>query len=317
MMRSFVIAAFWSLSLWGQPATLDVPGLSRSAIDKAPLGPLEKQDLQDALDRREYPAAEALLGKSFAQNPQSPELLKLIAGVSFLEGKYLNAAIALKKAEKIAPLDWHSRFTLALAYVVLKRPQWARTELEKLSAEFPRNPVYVYWQGRLDYDAQLFPAAVEKFRKVLELQPDYMRAYNNLGLCYEAIGHMDDAVSTYAEAMRLNRTLPAKSPWPPLNAGTLLLKLGRLDEAEAALRESLSYDARFPQALYQLGVVFEKKDEPAKAIGYLRNASELDPNYPEPLYALGRVYRRLGQTDKATEVLQRFQALHAAKSDGR
>ena len=83
MTRSFVIAAFWSVSLWGQPATLDVPGLSRSAIDKAPLGPLEKQDLQDALDKREYPAAEALLGKSFAQNPQSPELLKLIAGVSF------------------------------------------------------------------------------------------------------------------------------------------------------------------------------------------------------------------------------------------
>ena len=55
-----------------------------------------------------------------------PELLRLLGGVFFLRGNSLGAAIAFKKAEALAPLDERSRFTLAMAYVVLGRRDWAR-----------------------------------------------------------------------------------------------------------------------------------------------------------------------------------------------
>ena len=56
----------------------------------------------------------------------------------FLRGRPLNAAVALKKAEAIGPLDERSRFTLVMAYVALGRRDWARPELAKLVEAAPR-----------------------------------------------------------------------------------------------------------------------------------------------------------------------------------
>jgi hypothetical protein len=53
--------------------------------------------------------------------------------VFFLDGKYLNVAIALKKAEKVSPLDDQSRFQLAMSYVILNHAGWARPELREVA----------------------------------------------------------------------------------------------------------------------------------------------------------------------------------------
>ena len=43
-----------------------------------------------------------------------------VAGIFFLDNDFLNAAIAYKKAEKIAPLEESHRFTLSMAYLKLE-----------------------------------------------------------------------------------------------------------------------------------------------------------------------------------------------------
>jgi tetratricopeptide (TPR) repeat protein len=76
----------------------------------------------------------------------------------------------------LQPLEERDRFTLAMAYISLERPAWARPELEKLAEVSPRNPLYPYWQGRLEYDGQNVPAAVAKFEKVIAVDPEFMKA---------------------------------------------------------------------------------------------------------------------------------------------
>lgn len=71
--------------------------------------------MQEAVRTRDYSRAEIILAGEIEKNPKSPELLKVLGSIFFLDGKYLNTAIALKKAEAISPLDNLSRFTLALA----------------------------------------------------------------------------------------------------------------------------------------------------------------------------------------------------------
>ena len=144
-----------------------------------------------------------------------------------MKGRHLNAAIALKKAEALAPLDERSRFTLVMAYVVLGHRDWARPELATLVATAPRNPLYVYWTGRLDYDDGQYQAAIRGFERTLELDPRFAKAHDNLGLCHEALGQHDEAIRSYQEAIRLNREQAAPSPWPPLNLGLLLTRLDR------------------------------------------------------------------------------------------
>jgi tetratricopeptide (TPR) repeat protein len=283
--------------------------LSPTPIAALPLSADQRSTLEQALRTRNYRAMEELLVAEIEKNPKSPELLKFAASIFFLDGEYLNTAIALKKAEALAPLDNPSRFTLALAYIILDHRDWARPELEALAKSDPSVVLYPYWLGRIDYDAMQFTAAVANFRRALELDPAYMKTYDNLGLCYEALGQYDEAIRTYEQAIRLNREKSQPSPWPPLNLGTLLVKLGKLDEAETTLLESLRIDPRFPQARYQLGLVREKQKRDAEAIAELRQAAELNPNYAEPHYVLGRIYKRLGQAANAETAWATFQRL--------
>ena len=269
--------------------------------------------IAEALRTRDYERAEALLVEAAEAHPQSADVLRVLGGVFFLRGRPLNAAIALKKAEAIAPLDERSRFTLVMSYVVMGRRDWARPELAKLAEASPANPLYSYWTGRLDYDDGQYAIAVKSLKRALELDPRYMRAHDNLGLCYEALGRFDEAERSWEEAIRLNGEQQAKSPWPALNLGLLFTRLDRLDEAEARFRESLASDPLFPQARYQLGITLEKKGRLAEAVAELEEAARLDPAYPEPQYALSRLYRRAGDKEKADRALQRFQEIKKAK----
>jgi tetratricopeptide (TPR) repeat protein len=300
----------------GVQALQDIPltGLNPSAVESAPLDAKQRATLQDALKSRDYTRAETLLLDEINRNPKSPQLLTLAGRVFFLDGKYLNTAIAMKKAETLAPLDERSRFTLAMAYITLNHRGWARPELEKLEQSNPRNALYPYWISRLDYDAQKFSAAVTSARKAIELDASFMKAYDNLGLSYEALGQYDNAVASYQEALRLNRSKPPSSPWPLLNLGTLLVKLGRLDEAETYLKEALQIDAKFPQGHCQMGLLLEKRGKDAEAIHELEQAAELNPRYAEPYYVLGKIYRRQGDEKDAEKARNQFQKLKSEET---
>jgi tetratricopeptide (TPR) repeat protein len=272
-------------------------------------------ELETALNQGDYKRAETILVHEVESDPKSVRASKVLvtaAGVFFLDGQYLNAVIAWKKAEAIAPLDERSRFTLAMAYVRLNRRDWARLELEKLSTAQPRNPLYIYWLGRLDYDTRNYSSAIDNLHRVIELDPKMMRAYDTLGLCYDYLGKFDEAVKVYDRAVELNRIQPKPSPWPHLDLAVSLISLNRLSEAEKNLREAIGYDSRLPQAHYQLGRVLEMQGQYEASAQSLSQAAILDPAYPEPHYLLGRIYHRLGNEPLSKAEIDLFQQLKRA-----
>ena len=313
-----ILLAFFLGFLIAQQAPPDAqaerPSVSTAEVA---LAPVVRAHVEQAIRTRDYLKAEQILVHEIDRNPRSPNLLTLAAGVFFLDGKYLNAATALKKAEAVAPLDDQSRFTLAMAYVAMDRRDWARPELEKLAQRNADNPLYLYWLARLDYDAQQYPAAIEKLERVIAIDPHYMKAYDNLGLCYEAAGRLEDAVTTYQRAVDLNRQAKPVSPWPLLNLGSLLVKLEQLDDAEKYLRDSLLADPKFAPAHYVFGTLLEKRGRDEEAIRELEQAAALDAAYAQPHYALGRIYRRMGNTEKAAAELNQFEKLKQAKPEKR
>jgi tetratricopeptide (TPR) repeat protein len=281
-------------------------------LSKIPLAPAQRLELEDALSRHEFKRATTILVEESNRNPKSPEAAKLleIAGsLFFQDSQYLDAAIAWKRSEAITPLDPRNRFTLAMTYIKLGRSKWARAELEKLAATQPASPLYLYWLARLDYDAQSYPTAVGRLRKVIEMDPGMMRAYDLLGLCHDYQGQFDEAISSYTRAVELNRLQLQPSPWPLVDMSVSLVAVNRLAEAEKNLREALSYDVRLPQVHYQLGRVLEMQQQDRAAIQSLNQAVALDSGYAEPHYLLGRVYQRLGEMQLAKTEIERFKQL--------
>jgi tetratricopeptide (TPR) repeat protein len=293
----------------------NAPRLDARELDAAGVATDRRALIAQAIGAGAYEQAQTMLVEEAKRNPRSPELLRLLGGVFFVRREFLGSAIAFKKAEALAPLDERSRFTLAMSYVVLGRRDWARPELRKLSQAAPRNPLYLYWTARLDYDDGQYADAINGLLQVVALDPRFVKAHDNLGLCYEALGRYDDAVRSYQEAVRLNREVSAGSAWPPLNLGLLLARLDRLDEAESLFRESVRLNPRFPQGHYQLGTTLEKKDRSVEAVKELEEAARLDGSYPEPHYALARLYRRRGNAGEADRALERFLMLTKHKKE--
>jgi tetratricopeptide (TPR) repeat protein len=289
-------------------------GVSLNAL---PLEPSARHEIEISLKLRDYAGAEGTLLRAVSEHPNEPLLYTYLGRLFLIDHKYLNTAIAMKKAEALQPLEERDRFTLAMAYVEIGHPDWARPELEKLAQLSPQNPLYPYWQGRLDYDRQNLVAAIVQFEKVIALDADYMKAYDNLGLCLEGVGKYDEAIEQYRRAIQLNRERNLNSSWPSLDLGALLIKLDRLDEAQPLLKESLQFNPNFAQAHYQLGVLMEKHNEVTPALQELNRAAVLDEADPQPHYVLARVYRRAGNDEQSRRELQIFQSLKSKESSPR
>ena len=287
---------------------MDVPSVQAVPVDAA-----IRISIDDAIKQKDFPGAENQLVKLIEQNPNSPQLLAFLGRVLFLDQKYLNAAVAFKKAEKMGPLKEEDHFTLSMCFVVLNRKDWAKQELEKLMQAHMKNPRYPYWLARLDYDDMQYASAVEKLKKALELDPGLVKAYDNLGLSYEGLGQFDLAAKSYQKANELNHQQTSKSAWVPLNYGTFLLNEGKLAEAEPLLREAAIYDPKLPQARFQLGLLLEKKKQYTPAIEELNAAITLDPTYPEPHYVLAKIFRTTGDLKSAEASAKTFQNLKDRK----
>jgi len=290
------------------------PPAPTTLLQSLPLDAVQRTALQASIARHDYDGAEILLVAEIEKNPKSPQLLSFLGSISFLNGNYMNTAIAMKKAEALSPLNNRERFTLAMAYVALKRPDWARPELDKLARSGEKNAMYPYWLSRLDYNDMNFDSAAGNAQRAIEWDPAFMKAYDSLGLIYEAIGKFDEAIDAYQTAIKLNDQKKPCSPWPGMNLAALLVKLGHTEKAAEPLQESMGCDARFPQSHFQKGLMLEKQNKLPEAIRELEQAAALNPTYPEPHYAQGRIYKKLGEEAKAEQAWAKFQQLKEEKS---
>ncbi|HMJ62650.1 MAG TPA: tetratricopeptide repeat protein [Bryobacteraceae bacterium] len=179
-------------------------------------------------------------------------------------------------------------------------------QLDRLHLEHPGEPLYLYWLARIDYDQRRYEEAVAKYRSVIQQRPDFSRAYDGLGLTLDMLGRLTEAREVLTTAVALNRNAAQPSAWPPENLGYLLLRLGELEKAEAALREALRYDPRLAICHYHLARVLEKEHLEPAAIEEYRAASSLDSSFAEPCYALGLLYRRLHRPEDASAAMAEF-----------
>ncbi len=290
----------------GEPIPAAGSGIAslRSMADSLPLDTAAARALRQAIDGRDYPSAEGVLIAEINKSPHSKRAARLLAyagSVYFLNQDFLNAAIAWKKSDAISPLDTHLQFSLAMAYMRISRPDWARKQLESLTAQDPTDALYPYWLGRIEYDAQQFSEAIAHFQHAIALDPAMARAYDNLGLCYYRNNLNDQAIASFKKAIELDKTSPHPSAWPYLNLAITQQFVDQISDAETNLREALRLDPDFAQAHFQLGCLLETLGRLDAAIVELKEAVRLNPDYLEPHIAMARIYKQLGKKSEAQE----------------
>jgi len=120
------------------------------------------------------------------------------------------------------------------------------------------------WDG----DPERWEEAVDAYNRVVDIDPGYAAAWNNLGL--------------------------------------LQHRMGRYERAQACYRAALEADDSCCQAAFNLGSLHEDLSDHSTAIGWYRRALEMEPDYADAHFNLAGVLGKAGDPDAAAIHWRRY-----------
>ncbi len=164
-----------------------------------------------------------------------------------------------------------------------------------------------YQKGRDAASKQDLQNAIEHFERAVAQAPQYMEAYNNLGIVHFQQREFSTAESSFRKALELE----PEAFEPLVNLGGALLALDRIDEAIEV--NSRAHEVRPQDALAtaQLGLSHFLAGEDEDALNFLLLTEELDPaHFTNPQLPLAQIYLRHSQEQAALEELEDFLRYH-------
>ncbi|HUP41848.1 MAG TPA: tetratricopeptide repeat protein [Thermoanaerobaculia bacterium] len=178
----------------------------------------------------------------------------------------------------------------------------ARRELERyysIEQAPPAERAEAYGElGRLYHVYELAAPAEAAYRNAHSLSPGDPRWAYYLAYLLQGGGRFEEAAELYGRILAIEETLPAL-----VHLGESYLELGRLDEAESALRRVLAGAPESPSARALMGQIALSRGEHALAVDYLQSALAAVPQATRLHYPLALAYRGLGEMEKAQEHL--------------
>jgi len=127
----------------------------------------------------------------------------------------------------------------------------SNNKASKYSASENPEAIKQYNFGAQLYDKQLFEEALPYYKKAVEIDPTFVFAWDNLGICYRHINDFDNAIYAYKKSLAIN----------PYNETSLI----------------------------NLAVVYEYKKEYKKALDLYKDALTKMENKAEAYYGIGRM----------------------------
>jgi tetratricopeptide (TPR) repeat protein len=203
---------------------------------------------------------------------------------------------------------------VALDYVLLNDYANADKWLTKMLEWAPDDGEGWYYLGRTKYNENRFAEAVEAFQRCLKLDPQNVKAEDNLGLSYAGLGRHEEAMAAYKNAIAWQQESAAKNPGPYIDMGSLLLDLNQSADAVWYLREALKISPAEFKAHELLGKAYSRLGQLSEAQRELEKAIRLAPEVASMHCMLGPIYRRQGMLDKAKVELERCAALTGTRS---
>ncbi len=151
--------------------------------------------------------SEALAVQAFAQanklEPSNPVLATELGKAYFNNGQTEEAILSLKQALDLKSDYSEAGFSLAKAYVRQGEDEQALKILEEITGRYNDTTVY-YEQGRIYFNQQKYDQAINKFKQVISISPNYANALYSLGLALEETGNNEEALEYYKKVLELN-----------------------------------------------------------------------------------------------------------------
>ncbi|HPF78995.1 MAG TPA: tetratricopeptide repeat protein, partial [Alphaproteobacteria bacterium] len=137
--------------------------------------------------------------------------------------------------------------------------------------------------------------ALEKWKKALELKPDYPDALSNMGHALWELGRFEEAQAACQKAIEVSPQYAAGY----VNLGNALMSQGKLDEAIEVWKKAIDINPRQHHAFINIGNALRDQGKINESEEYCRKAIELSPDNPEALLNLANALRDQGNFSEA------------------
>ena len=245
------------------------PSFPRACLLQADL--YQMQGLDEVSERK--------LWKAYGKLPNEP-IIQFALGEFYLSrGEYQKSVEFYKKVmeKQTMVAGTHIPQRLAEAFSLLGEFEEALPYYEEaLKEKLELHTLFGY--GFTAFQAGYYRTAIEKFRELKQLDPEYTAVYLYLGKSYEHEGDLQQSYETVKDGLKIDE-------WNKellMYAGKISLKLGKQDEAEKFLREAVSLDLGYMEALLTLTKVLlhdERYEEVIELINEAVEQGEYDPQF--------------------------------------
>src|SRR5258706_1167460 len=274
--------------------------------------------------------AEPLLRDYLAHHPNSSDAHFLLGSVLFREiqesasGGSSPAGVKEEKAKaSLAEFTAGAKYgkpsasdlkIVALDYILLGDYPDADKWLTRMLESTPNDSEGWYYLGRTKYNENRFDEAVRAFQQSLKLDPQKVKAEDNLGLAYAGLNRVNDAIAAYHSAIEWQKDALTKNPGPFIDLADLLLDQNRSEKAIPYFTDAIQIAPQDSKAHELLGKAHARLNEFPQAQAELEKAAELAPQNANLPCILGPMYRKEGLTEKAKLALDRCAALNGTHS---
>ncbi len=143
--------------------------------------------------------------------------------------------------------------------------------------------------------------AIQSYKALLEMYPDYSSGHNNLGYIYQRLRRYDEALASYEEAIRIDPYFIM----PRNNISDMYLDSGEYDKVIEVGSEIVRIDSTYAMGYLSLGRAYNSNGNYNEALGCLRKAVMLDPDNAWIHLHIGRSYQGKEMYDEAIEEFRR------------
>jgi tetratricopeptide (TPR) repeat protein len=203
---------------------------------------------------------------------------------------------------------------VALDYVLLADYLDADKWLTKMLEWAPSDSEGWYYLGRTKYNENRFAEALDAFQRCLKLDPQNVKAEDNLGLALAGLGRNEEATAAYQQAISWQAQSLTKNPGPYIDFGSLLIDENHPKDAVTFLLRAIEIAPSESRAHELLGKAYTRVEDFPRAQTELEKAIELSPHAPNLHCMLAPVYRKQGLVENAKTEYERCAALTGTHS---
>jgi tetratricopeptide (TPR) repeat protein len=219
-----------------------------------------------------------------------------------VQGRGDEAAALLEKISADDPQWALPRQRLAEIHYAAGRWNAARAALDWLAHHGVEHPRLALIAGGIALARRELPAALEELQYARHAAPNLPGVYTLLGTVLLRIGKLDEAEDAFREAAQQN---PTDARARDGLAAVCLKHCEYEDAADWALR-SLEQNMQLSRAHYHLGLALAHLNRPVEALQALAASARTDPERAAPYYWLSRVAKnQLNDLERSAKYLER------------